>query len=84
MQFGQDDTDAVRSVKSLVEFVQALRADNLHNNASWEPGSIEQYLERMAAWLIDASASGRFGLDELPPEAWSTVATVLAAGRIYE
>jgi hypothetical protein len=71
----------VDSAESLSSAILELRQTIESEPERWESETISAYLEAMAAWVTD-------GGDEFLPDAtaqsWKAVATVLAAGAIYE
>lgn len=58
--------------------VDALARDFEGHRDQWENSTITTYLDAIRAWLTDADLSA------VGPEAWSTLADALRAGRVYE
>ena len=64
--------DSIRSRKDFAAFAQALSADLHDNPETWENGSLERFLEALAAWAEDASGQR--------PD-WRTVGDMLMAAK---
>ena len=91
-----DELEKVVDLQSFLIFVEALRQDKLHEDATeqdvsnrpfasgdggWEHTTIVTYLEACIAWTEDS-----FGQEhELPEEpSWKSFARFLYAGKFYE
>jgi hypothetical protein len=61
-------------VRSLRELRESLKSDP----GSWENGTLERYLEAMAAWLEAVKGRG------VEKASWGVVVGMLEAGKIYE
>lgn len=77
-----EQLETVRDEASFVAFVTALARDRRTNSASWQSGSIEQFLEAAVSWAEDSGMGSIQGLGNATP--WKKVATFLYCGKIYE
>ena len=77
-----EEVQAIESTQALSAAILKLRASFLAEEDKWQSWTVDAYLEAMSAWLKDAEQSGM--LDEVSPEALRMVASVLAAGSVYE
>ena len=74
--------ETVVDESSFLAFVQALLADRRTNAASWENGTIEDFLEGALAWAESTQLGASQGLAGASP--WRRLATLLYCGKIYE
>jgi hypothetical protein len=58
--------------------IDALARDVEGHGDEWDTSTIPTYLDALRAWLADSDLSA------VGPWAWSTLADVLRAGRVYE
>jgi hypothetical protein len=58
--------------------IDALARDFESHGDEWENSTIPTYLDAIRAWLADSD------LSVVGPDAWSTLANALRAGRVYE
>jgi hypothetical protein len=58
--------------------IDALARDFEGHGDEWENSTIPTYLDAIRAWLADSDLSA------VGPEAWSSLADALRAGRVYE
>jgi len=74
--------EGVHDEASFLAFVRALLSDLRINAASWESGSLEQFLESSLAWAESTNLGATQGLASSSP--WRRAATYLYCGKIYE
>ena len=73
--------ESARSVtdrQSLVEFVRDMREDFIASEGRWENPTLERFLDAIAAWCSDSSAT------EVDAPSWTLVAEMLGAASLYE
>lgn len=68
----------MKSRQDVVATIEALLADLKNNPESWENGTLERYLDAMAAWVED------WGRKHDPPPSWEFIIQMLEAAKIYE
>jgi len=78
-----EQADSVHDMKSLVQFMNALRRDFTSNKDEWENRSIDAYLESIAAWIEDYSKVDNPDVDLKNPD-WRSIAAIFYMGKIYE
>ncbi|WP_137161335.1 hypothetical protein [Blastococcus sp. CCUG 61487] len=75
--------DAIRNVsdaQSLANFLGQLRADD----AVHAIASLDDFLEQMQAFVVDAGSGPLAAYATLPEKAWRLVAELLFAAAVYE
>lgn len=77
-----EEVQAIESPQALSAAILKLRASFLTEQGKWQSWTVDAYLGAMSAWLEDAEQSGM--LDKTSPDALRMVASVLAAGSVYE
>jgi hypothetical protein len=77
-----DLLEAVVDEASFLAFVNVLLSDLRTNEAAWQNGSIEQFLEGALAWGEATNIGASQGLASANP--WRRAATFLYCGKIYE
>ena len=79
------DAEDINSRADLVNLIEALRTDLLQNPEVWESLTLNDYLEAMAALMIDTDKSPwQPRQPELTSESWRFFAQILLGARIYE
>ena len=71
----------VQDEKSFVEFLHALAADR-QDEAAWENGTIEAFLDAAAAW--GEATTGKDVAAKRNENPWQRCAQILSAGKFYE
>ena len=74
----------VESVQDLIAVVTHLRTDLAAHPESWENGTLDRFLDAIAAWLSSFPQSYLSAGVDVPDPDWRFVADVLRAARIYE
>jgi hypothetical protein len=74
--------EAVRDETTFVAFAKALLRDLRENEAEWENGTIENFLEAGIAWAESTQVGASQGLAAASP--WKRAASFLYCGKIYE
>ena len=76
---------SIRSREDFVAFVRALSADLYDNPETWENGSLERFLEALAACAEDTDSS-KFKHGKPAPQRpdWKVVGDMLMAAKEYE
>lgn len=69
---------SIRTREDFVAFVRALSADLYDNPETWENGSLERFLEALAAWAEDMD-----GKKPQRPD-WQVVGDMLMAAKGHE
>jgi hypothetical protein len=70
--------NSIRSREDFVAFVRALSADLYDNPDTWENGSLERFLEAIAAWAEKRGKPMPQGLD------WKALGDMLMAAKVYQ
>ena len=65
-------------------FVKALSNDLRENPATWENGSLDRFLEAIAAWVKDMDGYYASQRKLVPDPDWKVVADILMAAKMYE
>jgi len=73
---------SVEDEASFLVFVRALLSDLRANEASWENGNTEQFLDAALSWAESTNVGASQGLADASP--WKRAATMLYCGKIYE
>jgi hypothetical protein len=75
---------SVESTRDLIAVVTSLRSNLIERPEEWENGTLERFLDAMAAWL-SAFPQSYVNTDHAVPDPdWRFVADVLRAARVYE
>ncbi|KOX37236.1 MULTISPECIES: DUF7660 family protein [unclassified Streptomyces] len=81
MAFKPDDE--MRSREQLVGFLRELRRE--FGVREWENGTLEAFLEALAAWVEDSPGAYRNAGEVVPPRGdWTFMARALRAAADYE
>ncbi|MFI1801616.1 hypothetical protein ACH427_30340 [Streptomyces sp. NPDC020379] len=77
--------DEIRSREELAAFIRGLHEDYLRRGHAWENGTLDRFLQALAAWTSDSSGwYSNFG-KELPEGGdWTFLARALQAATVYE
>ena len=83
-----NDVEQINSIKTredLARFVNKLSAEYKEAPGSWENGSLQAFLDALAAWIEDMDGYFQNQNQPVPinPE-WKTFGQMLAAARYYE
>ncbi|MFC9330307.1 hypothetical protein [Kitasatospora sp. NPDC057015] len=77
--------DDVRSREDLAAFVRDLRQDLRSPDQRWENGTLDSFLDALAAWIEDSHGRYRRFGEELPADGdWTFFARALDAATVYE
>lgn len=77
--------DEIRSREEFVAFVRGLRQEYLRRGHEWENGSLDSFLEALAAWINDSDGWYRNVGKDLPHGGdWTFFARSLQAATVYE
>ena len=74
--------DQVHDEASFLAFVRGLLQDWRTDGASWENGTVEDFLESALAWGESTRVGSSQGIGSASP--WKRAATLLYCGKIYE
>lgn len=74
---------SIRSREDFVAFARALSADLHDNPETWENGSLERFLEALAALAEDGGGLRRGKSASQQPD-WKLLGDMLMAAKIYE
>ncbi|HEV8574917.1 MAG TPA: hypothetical protein VGR43_09440 [Dehalococcoidia bacterium] len=76
---------AIESRDDFVRFARALLADFRENGETWENGTLERYLESLAAWVEAMDRVYRNRGETLPSQpSWRMLGEILYAASMYE
>jgi YD repeat-containing protein len=76
---------SVSSRDELAAFIGALQRELREDPASWENGTLESFLEALAAWTQDMDGYlTNAGREPIAEPSWRTFAEMLIAARVYE
>jgi hypothetical protein len=76
--------NSIRSREDFAAFARALSADLHDNPETWENGSLERFLEALAAWAEDKGGYAPGQGKPLPKQPdWRIVGDMLMAGKAY-
>jgi hypothetical protein len=77
--------NSVCSREDFVVFVKALSKDLRDNPATWENGTLERFLEALAAWIEDMDGYYLNQGKPVPQQPdWKVAADMLMAAKVYE
>ena len=77
-------SESVSTREEFSSFVRALQSDLIHNAHTWQNGSLDSFLEAMAAWVDDMDGYYRNKTGPMVEPSWTVFAHILAAARLYE
>lgn len=75
--------ESIESKEQFIEFLNCLSTDSVENLNEWNNRSIEDYLERIAAWIEDYSTCPRNDIDWGNVD-YKLIARLFYIGKIYE
>jgi hypothetical protein len=73
----------IRSREDFVAFARALSADLHDNPETWENGSLERFLEALAAWAATLDG-GRLSKSAPQQPDWKIIGDMLLAAKVSE
>jgi hypothetical protein len=80
-----DYNNSIRSREDFVSFVRALRADLYDNPETWENGSLERFLEALAASAQNLDCGHvKQGKPALQQPDWKELGDMLMAAKVFE
>lgn len=75
----------IQSHEEMASFIRALRLDLVRNPHDWENGSLDVFLEALAAWIEDIDGYYLNKHEVIPNMVpWRIFADALLAAKIYE
>lgn len=75
----------IQNQEDLATYIERLRNDRVEHPEEWENGTLEMYLDAMAAFVRDID--GYYRNHNLPMpniEVFRTIAEILTAAKVYE
>src|SRR5262245_28641445 len=80
-----EKVDHITCREDLAEFVDALLHDLEENGSRWENSSLEDFLEALAAYIVDLDGYFRNIGESVPDQpSWKLVGGILLAASMYE
>ncbi|MCX4398078.1 MULTISPECIES: hypothetical protein [unclassified Streptomyces] len=74
-----------RSREELVAFLRDLHKEFRTRGQEWENGTLDDFLEALAAWVHDSPGAYKNADEQIPPDGdWTFMARALRAATLYE